>query len=315
MSIILLLLFLLCCNTPVLSTKNSDETALLKIKQQLGDPPFLSSWVKGFNFCDRTSPAPDGYIYVGCTNTSRVDDLVIRHLINFTAPFPEAICGLTKLRILVIYQIPGLYGQIPSCITKLFNLNQVLISETSVSGRVPHFYNNSNLDAIILASNNLSHSIPPSLSTLPILTFLNLSSNHLTGTIPKSLVNVWGFDVGNNQLHGDASFLFSNQSKAGIIVLANNSFKFDLSYVEFSDNLYEIDLSHNKIYGKVPASFATAVGLYHANLSFNRLCGELPQGGIMGRFSAADFANNRCLCGYPLPPCSNSSPAPAPAPA
>ncbi|KAJ1704432.1 hypothetical protein LUZ63_004211 [Rhynchospora breviuscula] len=247
MSIIFLLLFLLCCNTPVLSTKNSDESALLKIKKQLGDPPFLSSWVKGFNFCDaafRTSSVPD---------------------------------------------------------------------ETSVSGRVPHFYNNSNLDVIVLARNNLSHSIPPSLSTLPILTYLNLSSNHLTGTIPKSLVNVWGIDVGNNQLHGDASFLFGNQSKVGVIILANNSFKFDLSYVEFTDNLYEVDISHNKIYGKVPSSFATAFGLAYANLSFNRLCGELPQGGIMGRFSAAVFANNRCLCGYPLPPCSNSSPAPAPA--
>ncbi|KAJ4798175.1 Polygalacturonase inhibitor protein [Rhynchospora pubera] len=287
MSIILLLLFLLCCNTTVLSTKNSDEIALLKIKKQLGDPPFLSSWVEGFNFCNIITPlGPNGFINVGCTNTSRVDGFVMRHLINFTAPFPEAICGLTELRILVIYQNPNLYGQIPSCINKLFNLNQVLISETSVSGRVPHFYNNTNLSLINLARNNLSYSLPPSLSTLP--------------------------NLGNNQLHGDASFLFGT---AGLIILANNSFKFDLSYIEFRDNLYEVDLSHNKIYGKVPASFATAVGLAYANLSFNRLCGELPQGGIMGRFSAAVFANNRCLCGYPLPPCSNSSPAPAPAPA
>ncbi|KAJ3708946.1 hypothetical protein LUZ61_012651 [Rhynchospora tenuis] len=289
MSIILLLVYLLCCNTPVLSTKNSDEIALLKIKQQLGDPPFLSSWVKGFNFCNiisgPTGLISDGIISVGCTNTSRVDSFVIRHLINFTAPFPEAICGLTLLRILEIYQIPSLYGQIPSCITKLFNLNQVVISETSVSGRVPHFYNNTNLSLIELARNNLSHSLPPSLSTLPNLNYLNLSSNQLTGTIPTSYVNVWGIDVGNNQLH------------------------------EFRANLFEVDLSHNKIYGKVPASFAIAVALAYADLSFNRLCGELPQGGIMGRFSAAVFANNRCLCGHPLPPCPNSSPAPAPAPA
>ncbi|KAJ4757308.1 Polygalacturonase inhibitor protein [Rhynchospora pubera] len=201
------------------------------------------------------------------------------------------------------------------------NLNQISITETSVSGNVPRFYNNPNLTTIILARNNLSHSIPPSLSTLPILTYLDLSSNHLTGTIPKSYgwADVWGIDVSNNHLHGDASLLFSKQSKTGKIVLANNSFEFDLSYVEFSDNLFWLDISHNKIYGKVPDSFATAAGLGYANLSFNRLCGELPQGGNMPYFDfimvygAAVFANNSCLCGYPLPPCSSSSPAPAPA--
>ncbi|KAJ3708948.1 hypothetical protein LUZ61_012653 [Rhynchospora tenuis] len=325
MPIMLLLLFLLCCNTPVLSTENSDEISLLKIKQQLGNPPFLSNWVKGFNFCNvvfRQPLAPDSYISVGCTITGRVGAFEMKQLINVTAPFPEAICGLTELISLRIDHIPGLYGRIPTCINKMSNLTEVSISETSVSGNVPHFYNNTNLSRIILAGNNLSHSIPPSLSTLPKLVYLDLSSNHLTGTIPKSYgwANVWGIFVQNNQLHGDASFLLDKQSKTARIDLANNSFKFDLSYIEFSDNLQSLDLSHNKIFGKVPSSFATAFMLEYANFSFNRLCGEIPQR-HMGPldftvfYGATIFANNRCLCGYPLPPCSPSSHAPAPAPA
>ncbi|KAJ3700762.1 hypothetical protein LUZ61_004467 [Rhynchospora tenuis] len=231
--------------------------------------------------------------------------------------------------------MPGLYGSIPSCITDLPNLHQLIILETSLSGSVPAFTNHPNLMTINLARNHLSDSIPSSLSTLPKLNYLDLSGNYLTGTIPPQLVhtsspslvlssnNLTGelpkcygwvdfsiIDVGNNQLSGDASFLFGKQKRAVNIVLANNAFEFDLSYVEFPDSLYGFDLSHNKIYGKVPDSLATAVGLWYPNLSFNKLCGELPQGGNMGRFSTAVFANNACLCGYPLPPCSTSAPAP-----
>lgn len=59
-------------------------------------------------------------------------------------------------------------------------------------------------------------------------------------------------------------------------------------------------------------SFANAVGLWYPNLSFNRLCGALPQGGNMWRFNTEVFANNSCLFGSPLPPCFDSASAPIP---
>lgn len=96
--------------------------------------------------------------------------------------------------------------------------------------------------------------------------------------------------------------------------MANNDFDFDLSNIEFSDKLRGFEINHNKIYGKVPDSFANATLLWYADLSFNRLCGELPKGGNMWRFDARVFANNQCLCGSPLPPCFSFAPAPAPVP-
>jgi Leucine rich repeat len=339
MSLILFLLFLLSCTSPnLLAARYDDETALLKMKQQLGNPDILSGWVKGFDFCETAATRDSAVVYTTCTDTGRLYSLQMKNL-DINASFPDAICSFTALESLEIYHFPGLHGSIASCITKLSNLSLVVMVETSLSGSVPRFSKNTNLKVINLSKNQLSGKIPPSFSTLPNLVSLDLSSNYLTGAIPPGIIpgswsmlfltnnnltgeipktysssDLWIFDVGNNQLHGDASFLFGKQKIAVNIGLANNNFEFDLSHVDFSDKLFILNLSHNKIYRRVPESFATAAGLQYPDLSFNRLCGELPQGGDMGRFSAAVFANNTCLCGYPLPPCFNSAPAPAPAP-
>ncbi|KAJ4768126.1 Polygalacturonase inhibitor protein [Rhynchospora pubera] len=341
MSIIIFLVFLLCCTSSVLSTKD-DEIALLKIKKQLGDPYGLGWWVKGFDYCNRSANVAPDYSDITCTSTGRVESLILKNL-NVTKPFPDGICSLTEMDYLEIYKIPVLYGPIPSCFTKLYNLVSLYITYTSLSGAVPDFSGRikpSNLTFINLSQNQFSGTIPSSFGSLPKLYYLDLSFNRLTGTIPPALlstsssslelannnltgeipkcygaVNFSVFIVRGNRLNGDPSFLFRKQQTAGNIELAHNDFKFDLSNVEFSDNLWGFDISHNKIYGRVPNSFATAAHLRYPNLSFNRLCGELPQGGNMGQFDAAIFANNACLCGYPLQPCSNSAPAPAPAPA
>lgn len=145
-------------------------------------------------------------------------------------------------------------------------------------------------------------------------TFLALSNNNLTGELPKcyGLVDFYEIDVGNNHISGNASFLFEKPKSILNVVLANNAFEFDLSSKEFSDYLCWLDLSHNKIYGKVPDSFMTAPSVWAANFSFNRLCGELPQGEKMRYVGAEFFTNNECLCGRPLPPCFKFALAPAP---
>ncbi|KAF3334688.1 polygalacturonase inhibitor 1-like protein [Carex littledalei] len=335
MSSIFFLLFLLSFTSSVLSTKD-DEVVLLKIKKQLSYPNGLRWWVKGFDYCDASANVAPENSYITCTSTGRVRSLVLQNLV-VTTSFPDAICHLTEIQDLYLTQNPGFHGPIPSCITKLPNLRLLIIVQTSLSGSVPSFYNHANITGINLGRNNLSGTIPPSLSTCPNLNFLELSSNYLTGNIPPGLVhgshpqlalnnNILTGEipksygsvdfqlivVGNNRLCGDASFLFGKQKNTVNIELNNNDFEFDLSHVEFSDFIYGFDLSHNKIYGKVPESFATAAGLYYPNLSFNKLCGELPQGGNMWRFNAVVFSNNACLCGNPLPPCSISPPTPAP---
>ncbi|KAJ1701427.1 hypothetical protein LUZ63_001206 [Rhynchospora breviuscula] len=261
MSIIFFVLFLLCCTSSVLSVKD-DEKVLLKIKKQLGDPDSLSWWVKGFDYCDASANTGPDFSYITCTDTGRVRSILLQNL-NVNAPFPDAICDLTDVQDLLLNNDPGLYGPIPSCITQLSNLWEVIITDTSFSGPVPSFYNNPNLLFINLASNHLSGTIPSSFSALPKLISLDLSGNYLTGSIPPQLVHTsspslvlsnnsltgelpkcYGWvdfsviDVGGNQLIGDASFLFGRQKKAVNIVLANNEFEFDLSNLGCTSLIY-----------------------------------------------------------------------------
>ncbi|CAL5183611.1 unnamed protein product [Lathyrus oleraceus] len=67
-----------------------------------------------------------------------------------------------------------------------------------------------------------------------------------------------------------------------------------------------LDLSQNLITGVIPKSLESLSYLKHLNLSYNRLQGEIPNGGPFKSFAAQSFIHNKALCGSPLfqvPPC------------
>jgi Leucine-rich repeat (LRR) protein len=86
--------------------------------------------------------------------------------------------------------------------------------------------------------------------------------------------------------------------------LSRNALSFNLSGVELPEQLYFVDVSHNAIYGGIPAQVANLTNLQFFNVSYNRLCGGVPTGGNMARFDAYNYQHNKCLCGPPLPTCN-----------
>ncbi|KAJ4778950.1 Polygalacturonase inhibitor [Rhynchospora pubera] len=333
MSIIFFLLLLSSCTSSALFVDVNDGLVLLKIKEQLGNPQELSNWVEGFHFCGTYSNGQ-----VECTSTGRVKHLDFQDIMAPAAPFPEAICDLTELEALTIEFLYNLYGPIPSCVNQLSNLHTFAIERTGLSGSLSEslFINHPKLEFLILSSNAFSGLIPASLSTIPILKLLDLSNNSLNGTILPDLVRgqdsslhldnnrltgeipkcyQWvpleSFSVSNNKLTGDPSFLLSKEN-IFVINLSNNDFEFDLSNVEISETVSVLDLSFNKIYGKIPQSIATADHFIRLDFRNNELCGEIPQRKVVAwqPYEAANFADNKCLCGSPLPPCYNPGPAP-----
>ncbi|KAJ4773156.1 Polygalacturonase inhibitor 1 [Rhynchospora pubera] len=336
MSIIFFLL-LSSCTSSVLSADVNDGLVLLKIKEQLGNPQELSNLAEVYQHCGGTTFNFHGEIQ--CDNNGRIHYLTLLS-ITASAPFPEAICDLTELEGLSLLSLYNLYGPIPSCISQLSNLNLLDIERTGLSGSLPEslFLNHQKLKYLILTSNAFSGSIPTSLSTIPTLSDLDLSNNSLTGTIPPDLVHgqdaaislndnrltgeipkcyqwlpLHGISVRNNELNGDPSFLFNKENIIGID-LSHNDFEFDLSNVEISKSLRSLYLGFNKIYGNIPQSIASAHADYLIDLDLrnNNLCGEIPQSQVAPwqPFEASIFADNKCLCGSPLPPCQNPGPAP-----
>jgi hypothetical protein len=131
---------------------------------------------------------------------------------------------------------------------------------------------------------------------------LRLSHNRLSGSIPRewSAVSFGVVSLSRNALSGDASPLFGRDKPLQLLDLSRNGFSFNLSAVDLPEQLGVMDLSHNAIYGGVPAQ---AAGLQFLNVSYNLLCGEVP-GNVASLFDDAySFQNNTCLCGAPLQPC------------
>uniref|UniRef100_A0A0D9XF48 Leucine-rich repeat-containing N-terminal plant-type domain-containing protein n=1 Tax=Leersia perrieri TaxID=77586 RepID=A0A0D9XF48_9ORYZ len=205
------------------------------------------------------------------------------------------------------------------------------ITGTSISGPVPVAYlaGATGLRTLVISDSKLAGSIPPSLAELPNLRYVDLSGNMLTGTIPPGLVHgefrflilscnqltgeipscyggddIDTVDLSHNRLTGDPSpFLFGITRPTTKIDLSWNELEFDMTGVMFPHHLRFLDLSHNRIAGKVAKSLMD-VRLEHFNVSDNELCGEIPAGRFMASHGADCYARNRCLCGTPLPPCN-----------
>lgn len=84
---------------------------------------------------------------------------------------------------------------------------------------------------------------------------------------------------------------------------SRNIFEFNFSDLnEFPASLASLDLNHNRIYGRLPETL-TGLDLQKLNVSYNKLCGKIPAGGRLQKYDYSAYFHNRCLCGSPLPAC------------
>ncbi|KAJ1432409.1 Leucine-rich repeat-containing N-terminal, plant-type [Sesbania bispinosa] len=306
-----------------------DKRVLLQIKKELNNPTIFSSWKPKTDCCKKWRG-----VFCSRSINYRVFDLTILNDTELTAQFPASIGNLPYLETLYMEQLPKLTGPIPTePIYKLTNLKNLIIRETGLSGSIPDFkapYLKNLINLDISNNNKLSGTLPPSLYQLPKLSgtvsFQNnnligpipssygyfntsdapallFSHNQLSGRLPMFLANLNSpvIDFSYNRLEGDASVLFGS-NKQGVLqlYLSWNNFDFDLGRIELPKKLQILDVSHNQIYGNLPVGIENVLTL---NVSYNNLCGEIPQGGNLKSFDVSSFFHNKCLCGSPLPSC------------
>jgi hypothetical protein len=112
------------------------------------------------------------------------------------------------------------------------------------------------------------------------LTFLDVSKNHLQGSIPAVI--------------GEFKFLnmlnMSHNSLTGPIPSELGNLK----------QLEALDLSSNELSGEIPRELASLDFLAMLNLSDNKLVGSIPESPHFLTFSNSSFLGNDGLCGPPL---------------
>ncbi|KAJ9135484.1 hypothetical protein P3X46_032664 [Hevea brasiliensis] len=119
-------------------------------------------------------------------------------------------------------------------------------------------------------------------STLFLVNSIDLSSNSLSGEIPKeltSLVKLGTLNISMNNLTGIIST--------------------EIGQLEWLETL---DLSRNKLFGLIPPTMAVLTFLSHLDLSYNNLSGKVPTNNQFQTFNyPAIYEGNTALCGVPLP--------------
>jgi Leucine-rich repeat (LRR) protein len=276
-----------------------DKKALLQIKKELNNPTLLSSWNPHTNCCDDSS----WYGVICAPSSNRVFSLLFEANDEISSTFPPSIGNLPTLEHILLYKLPNLIGSIPQSITKLTNLKSLTISATGISSAIPNYIAKlKSLTFLDLSENHLSGKLPPNLFHLPNIEAMYLQNNKLTGPIPSSLarLNSSVVDLSHNWFEGDASMFFGFAKKTETIDLSWNMLAFDMGRLEFPKTLKHLDVSHNRVYGKLPEG---VTNLEWLDVSYNRLCGEIPKGGIVQAMGKKSFSHNKCLCGSPLPSC------------
>ncbi|KAJ1432412.1 Leucine-rich repeat-containing N-terminal, plant-type [Sesbania bispinosa] len=298
-----------------------DKSALLQIKKEFNNPTLLSSWKPNSDCCQDNWHG----VYCDADKHYRVTILDISNSTEINTPIAPSVGKLHYLETLSLESLPKLKAPIPvKSLSKLPYLKEIYIKLTGLSGPIPEFPAGfKSLSSIQLLYNNFSGPLPLSLPKLPKLTAiffehnklsgpippsyskfggLVLSHNQLSGPLPKSFSSfkLFNLQLDHNNLEGDASMLFGSTKQTNVIDISHNKFSFDLGKVKVSKDLPTLDVSHNQIYGKLPAGVEKVSNL---NVSYNLLCGEIPKRGNLQKFDVYVYIHNKCLCGSPLPSC------------
>ncbi|CAN6485802.1 unnamed protein product [Victoria cruziana] len=189
---------------------------------------------------------------------------------------PRGLTGLRRLTHLALSR-NQFYSEIPS-LSGLWQLSSLDLSQNQFRGSVPRLPEN--LRQLSLRHNLLSGHLPSTLNQLPRLEILDLSRNQFSGGVAHWLLelpSIRRIDVSGNMLTGLEVYNLTGRAAA----------------------LESIDASWNDIGSHLPVMLVTIGGLTEIDLSHNRLMGRIPEeyGSKAGRSWRRLFLNDNYLVG------------------
>lgn len=229
---------------------------------------------------------------------------------DISGPIPSEIGSrLTKLEVLLLFgtnlqgRIPAslmncsrlwrlevgsreLTGVIPQALGRLLQLRILILSSSSfITGRIAIFGALSNctkLEELDLSDNHLTGTLPPAIGQLSqTLTFFNVEKNAINGPIPQTIGNLSMLTIlymGRNSLGGTIPYSITNLLTLQALDLSGNRFQGNIprEFQRMNQSLTYLYLSANKLSGSIPEIIGALKNLRELNLSMNRFEGRIP---------------------------------------
>ncbi|XP_058748312.1 receptor-like protein 7 isoform X2 [Vicia villosa] len=270
--------------------------------------PYSIGQLKSLNNLNLQACNFKGMVPPSLWNLTQLTDLDLGEN-NLKGEIPSSLSKLTHLASLFLRN-NKFSGNIPNVFENLTKLEYLDLSSNKLVGPIPSkITKHSKLIFLFLGHNMLNGTIPHWCYYLPSLLQLDLSDNHLTGFIGNfSTHSLKSLFLSNNNLHGhfpNSIFELQNLTRldlsstnlSGVVHFHQFSTFKDLNFLNLSHNsalsinidseaktlpnLLILDLSNNNIHGGISKWFQSILlnswtNIYHIDLSFNKLQGDLP---------------------------------------
>ncbi|XP_059449553.1 receptor-like protein 7 [Corylus avellana] len=192
-------------------------------------------------------------------------------------------------------------SKFPDFLRNQDELELLNLSENNLRGTVPEWMLNvgkASLKAISLANNFLTgFGQHPILLSWTRLTYLDLSSNLLQGSLPiPAASNLKYYIISNNSLTGNVPELFWNLSSLQVLDLASNNLSGSLPRCSdnFGASLSILDLQMNKFQGSILKNWVKGSQLKIIIFSQNQFRGRLPRSLVKcTMLKVLDLGNNQ----------------------
>uniref|UniRef100_A0A8R7UAH5 non-specific serine/threonine protein kinase n=1 Tax=Triticum urartu TaxID=4572 RepID=A0A8R7UAH5_TRIUA len=176
-------------------------------------------------------------------------------------------------------------GKIPASLANATNFLSINLGANAFYGIITSFGSLSNLEELILASNQLEAgdwSFLSSLANCTQLQVLSLGTNMMQGNLPSSvgrLANsLQALVLHANKMSGSIPPELGNLTNLSFLRMEQNQFAGDLpDAIGNLANLSSVDLSQNRLSGKIPRSIGKLRQLTKLFLQDNNLSGTIPR--------------------------------------